>query len=171
MTLSVHTRRQLGYAEGYLALGLKDEAAEALAEITGTDRDATPVLAAGMAVHCERGDWKLAARVGEVLCEREPNVSEYWIQWAYAARRHAGLPRAREILLRGMALHAREGVFYFNLACYEAQLGNPGDARDLLELACEIDESFRELAKTDPDLEPLREEDAEDGGGVDDEPF
>jgi hypothetical protein len=171
MTLTTHTRRQLGYAEGYLALGLKDEAAEALSEITGPDRDATPVLSMGMAVHCERADWKLAARVGAVLCDREPNVSGYWIQWAYATRRHSGLAKAREILLRGMELHAREAVFHFNLACYEAQLGHLVDAHDLLELACEIDESFRELAKTDPDLKPLREEYAEDGGGVDEEPF
>lgn len=156
MTLSVHTRRQLGYAEGYLTLGLKTEAAEALSDITGTDRDATPVLAMWMAVHCERADWAAAARVGGVLCEREPNVAGYWIQSAYATRRHKGLTQAREILLRGMDLHPREAVFHFNLACYEAQLGHLGDARDLLDMACEMDESFTELAKTDPDLAPLR---------------
>jgi Flp pilus assembly protein TadD len=158
VTLSVHTRRQLGYAEGYLALGLKREAAEALAEITGADRDSTPVLAMGLAVHCERADWAAAARVGAVLCEREPHVAGYWIQWAYATRRHAGLEQARVILHRGLALHPTEAVFHFNLACYEAQLGHLGDARDLLDMACDIDESFVELAKTDPDLEPLREE-------------
>jgi len=156
MTLSVHTRRQLGYAEGYLTLGLKTEAAEALAEITGPDRDATPVLAMGMAVQCERADWIAASRVGAVLCDREPNVPGYWIQWAYATRRHAGLTQAREILMRGVGLHPREAVFHFNLACYEAQLGHLDDARAFLETACGLDESFTELAKTDEDLVPLR---------------
>jgi tetratricopeptide (TPR) repeat protein len=157
MTLSVHTRRQLGYAEGYLTLGLKTEAAEALAEITGADREATPVLAMSMAVQCERADWAAAARTGAVLCEREPNVPGHWVQWAYATRRHAGLAQAREILLRGVRLHPREAVFHFNLACYEAQLGHLNDAQDLLDLACDLDESFIELAKTDPDLESLRD--------------
>lgn len=156
MTLSVHTRRQLGYAEGYLALGLKTEAAEALAEITGADREATPVLVMTMVVACERADWSAAARIGAVLCEREPNIPEHWVQWAYAARRHSGLAQAREILMRGLGLHPREAVFHFNLACYEAQLGHLDDARAFLETACGLDESFKELAKTDEDLEPLR---------------
>ena len=156
MTLSVHTRRQLGYAEGYLTLGLKTEAAEALAEITGADREATPVLVMTMVVQCEREDWAAAARIGAVLCEREPNIPEHWVQWAYATRRHAGLAQARDILIRGLGLHPREAVFHFNLACYEAQLGHLDDARAFLETACGLDESFTELAKTDADLAPLR---------------
>lgn len=56
-----------------------------------------------------------------------------------------------------MGLHPREAVFHFNLACYEAQLGNLDDARVFLETACGLDESFRELAKTDDDLAPLRQ--------------
>lgn len=155
--LTVHTRRQLGYAEGYLQLGLKAEAAKALGEITGEDNDATPVLAMRLAVHAERAEWAKAAKVGAVVCEREPNTPGFWIQWAYAVRRHKGLPQAREILIRGVGLHPREAVFHFNLACYEAQLGHLDDARAFLETACGLDESFTELAKTDPDLTPLRE--------------
>jgi predicted Zn-dependent protease len=156
--LSVHTRRQLGYAEGYLQLGLKAEAGKALAEITGEDRDATPVLAMRLAVHTERAEWAKASKVGAMVCEREPNEPGFWIQWAYAVRRHAGLSQAREILFRGVGLHPREAVFHFNLACYEAQLGHLDDARAFLETACGLDETFVELAKTDPDLTPLKPE-------------
>lgn len=156
MTLSTHTRRQLGYAEGYLALGIKGGAAEALGEITGPDRDATPVLALWLIVHGEAADWERAARVGAVLCEREPDVAGYWIQWAYATRRHSGIEDARTILIRGLGLHPREAIFHFNLACYEAQLGNLADARAFLETACGLDSGFIELAKTDDDLAPLR---------------
>ncbi len=156
MTLSVHTRRQLGYAEGYLALGLKAEAAEALAEIKDGEQDATPVLAMRLAVYCDQGKWAAAAKAGAVLCEREPNVPGHWIQWAYSTRRHAGLAQARGILMRGVGLHPREAVFHFNLACYEAQLGHLEDARAFLETACGLDESFSELAKTDADLAPIR---------------
>jgi tetratricopeptide (TPR) repeat protein len=156
MTLSTHTRRQLSYAEGYLTLGLKAEAAKALEEIGGEEREPTPVLTMWMAVHVERGAWARAAKVGAVLCEREPNVASHWIQWAYATRRHKGLPEAREILMRGVGLHPLEAVFHFNLACYEAQLGNLDDARVFLETAEGLDAQFTELAKSDPDLEPLR---------------
>lgn len=156
MTLSTHTRRQLSYAEGYLALGLHAEAAEALDEITGAERDATPVLALLLGVHNERGDWERATGVGAVLCEREPLIAGFWIQWAYATRRHAGIEHARTILLRGLGLHPREAIFHFNLACYEAQLGHLEDARSFLETACHLDATFTELAKSDGDLEPLR---------------
>ncbi len=155
--LSTHTRRQLSYAEGYLLLGLKKEAAGALREILAAERDATPVLALWLAVHVERGEWKRASAVGAWLCEREPQVAGHWIQSAYATRRHTGLAAARVILMRGVALHPREAVFHFNLACYEAQLGNLSDARVFLDLACGLDGEFVALAKTDPDLKPLRE--------------
>lgn len=157
MPLATHTLRQLGYVEGYLALGLKKEAAEALAEIAGSDRDATPVLTAALAVRTERAEWAAAAKIGGVLCEREPGIAAYWIQTAYATRRSKGLKAAREILMRGVGLHPREAMFHFNLACYEAQLGNLEDARAFLDTACGLDETFAELAKTDPDLEPLRQ--------------
>ena len=156
MNLSTHTRRQLSYAEGYLTLGLKKEAAKALAEIAEAEREATPVLAFRLGLHVECAQWKQAAQLGATLCEREPNVAAFWIQWAFSARRHAGIEQAKEILLRGLGLHPREAVFHFNLACYEAQLGNLDDARGLLETACHLDPAFTELAKTDPDLEPLR---------------
>lgn len=157
MTLSIHTRRQLRYAEGYLTLGLREEAAQALDEIAEAEAEASEVLVLRLALHTERGEWARAARAGKVLCEREPQTAAYWIQGAYAARRDKGLTEAREMLMRGVGLHPREAVFHFNLACYEAQLGNLDDARVFLETACGLDESFRELAKTDDDLAPLRQ--------------
>ena len=157
MSLSTHTRRQLSYAEGYLLLGMKAQAAEALDQISGEDRDATPVLAMWMTVHNERGDWAKATQAGAVVCEREPQIAHHWIQWAYATRRHAGIAAARDILMRGVGLHPREAVFHFNLACYEAQLGHLDDARAFLDTACGLEADFSEFAKTDPDLAPLRD--------------
>ncbi|CAM2835798.1 tetratricopeptide repeat protein [Rariglobus hedericola] len=156
MDLTTHTKRQLSYAEGYLALGMKDDAAAALKEIEAAQRKETSVLILSLAVHVERADWKPAAAIGAVLCEREPNVPGHWIQWAYAARRHKGLTEAREILMRGVGQHPTEAVFHFNLACYEAQLGHLDDARVFLDTACGLEEEFVALSKTDPDLEPLR---------------
>ena len=80
MSLSTHTRRQLSYAEGYLLLSMKVQAAEALDQISGEDRDATPVLAMWMTVHNERGDWAHAAEAGAVVCDREPQIAHHWIQ-------------------------------------------------------------------------------------------
>jgi len=156
MTLSTHTKKQLGYAQGYFELGMLKQAAESLSQIAKAERAASPVLVVSLAVHTERGDWAKAAGIGAILCEREPGEAWHWIQWAYAVRRSESLAAAKEILMRGVALHPREAIFHFNLACYEAQLGRLDDARVLLETACALDESYIELGKTDEDLAPLR---------------
>ena len=154
--MSPATLRQLSYAEGYLTLGMKAEAAEALAEIGAEEREATPVLHLRAALLLEEAAWAGAAELLTRLCEREPALARHWIQRAYATRRHTGIDDARLILLRGLELHPREPTIYFNLACYEAQLGRLDEARAFLARACRLDEDFVAMAKTDPDLEPLR---------------
>jgi len=62
----------------------------------------------------------------------------------------------KNVLARGVGLHPREAMLHFNLACYEAQLGQLDDARAFLDTACGLNPEFKELAKTDPDLAPLR---------------
>lgn len=154
--LRLSTRRQLDYASGYLTLKLKTEAAEALAEIDAADRDLTPVLTLRAAVHCELAEWGAAAALLALLCQREPSEAGHWIQHAYATRRHVAIPAARAILLQALALHPNEATIHFNLACYAAQLGELDEARRHLSTACRLDAGFLALARTDPDLAPLR---------------
>jgi Flp pilus assembly protein TadD len=156
MKLDVQTLRQLGYAEGYLALGMNREAAEALDEIGPAGAAALPVLAMRAAVHAELGEWPRAAEAATALCERAPDDAGHWIQRAYAVRRARDIGAAREILLRAMELHPGEPIIRFNLACYEAQLGRIEAARAHLAEACRLNPECAEMAKTDSDLEPLR---------------
>lgn len=157
MKLSAHTLRQLGYAEGYLTLAMKRDAAEALAEISPAEADALPVLAMRAAVHSELADWPRAAEAATALCERVPENAGHWIQRAYAVRRARDIGEAREILLEAMVRHPGEAIIRFNLACYEAQLGRLPEARAHLAEACRLYPRCGEMAKTDPDLEPLRQ--------------
>lgn len=156
MELSVTTRRQLGYAQGYLMLGMKRDALAALEAITGPDAETTPVLQLLAAACVELAEWARAAGATTILCEREPGEAGHWIQCAYATRRARGLAEARAILLRGLALHPREATIHFNLACYAAQRGDLAEAREFLAVAITLDSAFAEMAKTDPDLAPLR---------------
>lgn len=156
MQLSVTTRRQLGYAQGYLMLGMKRDALAALDEIAGDEAEATPVLQLLATACVELAEWGRAAGAAGILCEREPGEAGHWIQCAYATRRARDLASARHILMRGLARHPLDGTIHFNLACYAAQRGDLVEAREFLASACLIDEAFAEMAKTDPDLEPLR---------------
>ncbi len=156
MNLSLQTLRALQYAEGYLALGMKREAAEALAEIASGEENALPALAMRAAVFHELADWPRAAEAATLLCERSPDDARHWIQRAYAVRRARTIAEARIVLIEAMERHPEESIIRFNLACYEAQLGRLDEARAFLAQACRLNPNCAELAKTDPDLEPLR---------------
>ena len=51
-------------------------------------------------------------------------------------------------------------MLFFNLACCESLLGRKSDALDHLRRAIEMSEEFRESAKDDSDLDPIRQEPA-----------
>ena len=60
------------------------------------------------------------------------------------------------MLLKGPPALRREPIYYYNLGCYEALLGYSNDARRHLETSFQMDGSFRELAKNDPDLKSMQ---------------
>jgi hypothetical protein len=45
-----------------------------------------------------------------------------------------------------------DALVRYNLACYWCVMGRIKEAREMLETACQKDESLRELAETDEDL-------------------
>jgi hypothetical protein len=51
-------------------------------------------------------------------------------------------------------------MLFFNLACCESLCGRTSDALDHLRHAIEMSEEFRDSAKDDSDLDPIRDETA-----------
>ncbi len=49
----------------------------------------------------------------------------------------------------------KEPIYYYNMGCYEALLGNMHGAKENLHISFKMDASFREVAKKDPDLQAL----------------
>ena len=54
------------------------------------------------------------------------------------------------------AILREEPIYYYNMGCYEALLGNPDKARHHLKISFDMDASFRALAKKDPDLASIQ---------------
>ncbi len=67
------------------------------------------------------------------------------------------IDEAHAILKRAEGVHPDDATIQFNLACYEAQLGNLDQAKAHLKRATRIEPKFRLMALDDPDLEPLWE--------------
>ena len=85
-----------------------------------------------------------------------------WEAWAplvplYAAGRYA---EVADRLGAVVALTPQYPMLFFNLACCKSLLGRTDEALDHLRRAVEMSEEFRATAKTDSDLDPIRDQPA-----------
>lgn len=71
----------------------------------------------------------------------------------YNEQRYA---EAAAVLRQGIAAGADNAGMHYNLACFTALAGETDDAIEHLQLAIAEDASFRELAQTDSDFDPIR---------------
>jgi tetratricopeptide (TPR) repeat protein len=99
--------------------------------------------------------WELLAVVAKKLADWNPNEPGFFVELAYATRRAESIHAAHAILTRAAGLHPTDATIQFNLACYEAQLGNLDGAKAHFTRATEIDVKFGRMTLDGPDLEPL----------------
>jgi predicted Zn-dependent protease len=143
-------------AQGYYELGM-DAAARA-------ELDALPPEWAGQAEALElrlmllmrERRWAEALGLALELQGVQPEAGGGFVHAAFCLHEMGRTAEARAMLLAGPSELREEGLFYYNLACYEARLGMLGEAREHLARSIRIDVKFRALAAGDPDLEPLR---------------
>lgn len=151
--------RRVSYARGYLELGMVAEAAAELEQIPLAADEPIDVLGLRVAVLQEQKNWPALQSSAAELVRRQPEEPGAWITWAYATRRADSLVAAEQILFVAERHHPKEATIQFNLGCYACQRGDLDEARTRVDQAIALDENFRALASTDPDLAPLRERD------------
>jgi len=153
-------QHRLNAVEGWLALGLPEEARSELDALPENLRRESAVLDAEFAVHAHQGDWQAAFETTGRHMQWHPDDSGAWIHRSYAARRRpgGGLGEAFDLLLPAADRFPMEGVIPYNLACYCAQQNQPDEAWRWLLRAAQISgaERIRRMASKDPDLQALR---------------
>jgi tetratricopeptide (TPR) repeat protein len=155
MSLPKSDEEHLRSACRYIELGMFQEAQAELEKIDPLSRHLPEVLAARIPHYRALEKWDVMAIVAKKLAEWNPNEPGHFVDWAYATRRAESIHQAHAILTRAAELHPDHGLIQFNLACYEAQLGNLGRAKAHLSQATKMDAKFSLMALKDPDLEPL----------------
>lgn len=75
---------------------------------------------------------------------------------AYPHWKQGDYGKAVEILRSVVEEHPGAGIVLYNLACAEALAGDPESALDHLRSAIELEERFREFARTDEDFASIR---------------
>ncbi|EDY81702.1 tetratricopeptide repeat domain protein [Verrucomicrobiia bacterium DG1235] len=152
----IPTSTRLSYANGYIELGLTKEAAAELDEICEADRLQDDVLSMRAKLYLETNNWEVLAAVSEQLATQSPEIPHAWVHWAYALRELNRNAEAKSVALRGLKHHPQEAVLHFNLACYCSLLDQLPEASKYLDAAIKLDKTFKEEAKTDPDLAKLQ---------------
>jgi hypothetical protein len=155
MPLDPDNERLLTAAQGYLDLGLSLDANEEIESMAADVRHVPEVLAVRVGIYRALEAWPLMQVVARQLALYAPDEPDWTVAWAFATRRADSLDAARLILVNAVERLPGVAVFQFNLACYEAQLGDIVSAKAHLQRAIELRGDLRLRALEDEDLRPL----------------
>jgi predicted Zn-dependent protease len=145
-------------AEGFAELGMYDDALAELDEVDPDLQDTVQTLRMRVEIVLRQRSWKSALRFSLRACQLYPSESWAFIHAAFCLHELGRTQEAKQTLLDGPDRLLDEPVYYYNLGCYDAVLGNLHQAKAYLRTSFRLDKSFRELAKSDPDLERIRNE-------------
>lgn len=147
--------RSLLAAQGYIELGMSDEALRELDALAAEDQDREDSLQMRLFVFMRAKQWDDALKVCARLRRLFPECTTGFIHGAFCLHEMARTLEAKQLLLTGPTCLLSEPTYHYNLGCYDAVLGNLEEAIRHLEASFEMDKKFREIAKYDPDLKPV----------------
>ncbi|HMJ06428.1 MAG TPA: hypothetical protein VK474_09265, partial [Chthoniobacterales bacterium] len=143
-----HVQAACGYAE----LGMFRESIAELDAIAPRLQNRPEVLQLRLHHFMRRKRWAAALRVSQALCRVAPDCGTGFLHAGLCLHQLGKTAEARTLLITGPVALLKEPIYYYNMGCYEALLGNVHDAEENLRISFKMDASFRELAKNDPDL-------------------
>ncbi|MEO6870897.1 MAG: hypothetical protein ABI233_01610 [Chthoniobacterales bacterium] len=152
MKFEWHLRSACGYAE----LGMARESLAELKALPADEQDRPEVLLLRLHHSMQRNSWKRALALSRRLCRVAPDCGAGYLHAGFCLNQLGKTAEARNMLLKGPSALRREPIFYYNMGCYEALLGNAHDAQKHLQISFQMDANFRTIAKTDPDLKTLQ---------------
>ena len=147
---------QLRAACGYAELGMTRQSVAELDAIETNFQERPEVLQLRLH-HLMRGKkWRRALIVSRKLCRVAPECGAGFLHAGFCLHELGKTAEAKRLLLKGPVTLLKEPIYYYNMGCYDALLGNVHAAQMHLQTSFKMDASFRELAKKDPDLKAVR---------------
>lgn len=146
---------QVSAACGYAELGMMRECLAELDAIAPRLQNRPEVLHLRLQYLMQKKRWPQALRVSRNLCRVAPDNSTGFLHAGYCLHQLGKTAEAKALLVKGPVTLLKEPIYYYNMGCYDALLGNIRDAKVNLQISFKMDASFRDLAKRDPDLKVL----------------
>lgn len=155
MATMTNAERRIAAAQGYLELGLIEEARRELKPLTDLLARRADVIELHLLCLMAEQRWQEALTFAENLIRAEPHEPGGYIHAAYCLHELGSTSIALELLIKGPKSLRTKSVFYYNVGCYNARLGQINDALKFLQRSFEMDGSLRHAARKDPDLAHL----------------
>jgi len=152
----VNFQRQLRAAFGYAELGMNRQSVAELNAIEATFQAQPEVLQLRVHHLMREKKWARALIVSRKLCRVAPESSAGFLHAGFCLHELGKTAEAKRLLLKGPVTLLKEPIYYYNMGCYDALLGNVHAAQMHLQTSFKMDASFRGLAKKDPDLKAVR---------------
>jgi tetratricopeptide (TPR) repeat protein len=153
----VNLKWRLSHVRGYLELGMVKHARAELAAIPAEDAQRPEVIALRVAMLQATEQWRPLRKLAGELAAAQPTEANWWVIWAYAARRASSVKAADKILRQAEEHHPDDATIQFNLGCYACLLGDLAGAKARLVRAIALDSDYLKNACDDPDLQALRD--------------
>lgn len=151
------SERAILAAQGYLELGMAEEALAELSTLTFESVD-PDIVELRLHILMQAKRWTEALSAAEELLRLMPEALPAYIHGAFALHELGRTGEARDLLLKGPEELRKDPTFHYNIGCYEAVLGNREAALQSLERSFSLDETYRDFARRDPDLMLVRED-------------
>lgn len=140
---------------GYAELGMYKESIAELDAIEDRYQNRPEVLQLRLHHLMREKRWGKALRVSQLLCRVAPDCGTGFLHAGFCLHQLGKTAEAKKLLVTGPVALLKEPIYYYNMGCYEALLGDVNGARENLLISFRMDSSFRELAKKDPDLQAV----------------
>lgn len=150
--------RTLLAAQGYIELDMPVDALAELDALGPGECEIEAVLQMRLFILMKTRAWDEALALCRRLRELYPDGVAGYIHGAFCLHEDGRTAEARDLLLSGPPSLEDDATYFYNLACYSAVLGDLNAAREYVLTSFAMDDKFREIAKLDPDLVPLRKE-------------
>ncbi len=148
----------LNAAEGFLELGMFEEAHDELERMPAEDRYRPEVYATRLGVFLKLEKWEAAEVCAKHLTRVWSDQSGWWCAWAFATRRSVSVEAAEKILIQALVRFPEDALIYYHLACYTCVMGRTREAKSLFAEAINRDESYLQDALDEADLKAIRDE-------------
>ncbi len=152
---SIETQRALNAADGYLYFNMLDEALGEISGIPTTEQKQAAVMLARIRLLLHKREWRSAEALSARGVGLHPEEGEFTVQRAFALHQMDKGQKAEEVLKSAPDWILRTGILHYNLACYEARLGDPAIARQCIDTAIQMNAGIKKSARMDPDLQSL----------------